>query len=434
MSKNVVARGAKKVTERVVPSVSQRASQSVSQRASQSVSQKVSEPKMTQKKIPLKNIDKIMKRVKHIYENYICIKFSESTRKAIMEKLDDYDIIFYKAFTSSLEDPENNYESLEKVGDAVLKSAFITYLYETNIEMGLHLGEDGINNYTAKYLGKTTLSKIGDFLDFRSIINTPLGVSVSIFEDTVEAFIAAIHLVGSSIHPGLGYSCAKIFTDHIFRNVVKLRFDTEEYLESSPPNTWIKNIRDIFKFDVISTKTTKGQFIVRVSDEMVQLINDYNSALGYNEKLKVEHPIGYADIIIIDNDKISKDAAEEKAMIMARKWFNDNGIDDEMIEKLRFMDFLNKNEGLNKYIREIIMKMKSENLISLKIKDEVDHFNKESRFMLNLIGIRKNENKTVPLLFVKEIVLSEVVLGNKSDRETFKRSKVDLIKKWLNRE
>lgn len=124
------------------------------------------------------------------------------SNEAIIDKISESEL-WEIAFTheSYNPNPGENYEVLEKIGDAAMKLAFSEYLFN-RIEM---ISESDIGEYQIHYLSKVEQSKVSTRLGFAEFILTPLSKTIHIFEDVLEAFFGALLILGNETKPGLGY-------------------------------------------------------------------------------------------------------------------------------------------------------------------------------------------------------------------------------------
>lgn len=121
---------------------------------------------------------------------------------------DENTSIWQAAFTHEFYDPNNNgnYEQLEKLGDSVIKTAFIDYVVRLRPDIGVSELTEGFNSI----LSKLSLSGISARLGFRELVRTILNVvTISIAEDLVESFFGAIYQAGeATLGQGAGQGLA----------------------------------------------------------------------------------------------------------------------------------------------------------------------------------------------------------------------------------
>lgn len=111
--------------------------------------------------------------------------------------------IWAVAFTHQSYNPNTaeNYESLEKIGDAFMKAAFNEYLERrypgvTQLEL---------SELIAHYLSKPELAKISLQLGLDKWVRTNIEKDTHMFEDLLEATFGALSKIGNNLQHGVGY-------------------------------------------------------------------------------------------------------------------------------------------------------------------------------------------------------------------------------------
>ena len=146
--------------------------------------------------------------------------------------------LWYKAFTHKTFNPNfgENYEELEKLGDASAKLAFLQYLMKrfeiiTNAEL---------SEYQSFYLSKPEQAKISIKLGLPKYILTPLDKNIHIFEDVLEAFFGALFTLGEEkIRPGAGYV--------LCFNLTVFLYDDMEFEEEAALGNSITRVKEFFE-------------------------------------------------------------------------------------------------------------------------------------------------------------------------------------------
>ena len=139
--------------------------------------------------------------------------------------------VWVKAFTHSSIDYENNYESLETLGDKVLGGYFTNYCRNKFLVLGIDLSPDSYTNLNNYYQDRTRQGQMSikyKFMEYlrikESARGTPEGdVDAKIKGDTFEAFYGALFAIGNNILPGLG--------GVLVQNMVKFMYDKEDVKE-----------------------------------------------------------------------------------------------------------------------------------------------------------------------------------------------------------
>jgi len=135
-----------------------------------------------------------------------------------------------QAFTDESYAPQynENYQSLETLGDGILKFAFKEYLFEIFARTA---NSHGITQYNIKYEKDVYLIALGKSFKFGEwVIHSPLDTPIEkVNEDLVESFIAALYLTGNNV------SSKTLFGMRLVQKFVKfysqqIVFDEEELI------------------------------------------------------------------------------------------------------------------------------------------------------------------------------------------------------------
>lgn len=149
-----------------------------------------------------------------------------------------------QAFTHELVNPSFNYESLEMLGDYVLKSVFTRYL------MIRFKGLDpaAINNTNQNYMSENFQPKLAKMLGFDKELErlgrTPK-VTDKLLEDTFEAFVGALYEVAES-KDSMGRAFIEVynFINWLFKDIP---IDIDQY---GPKKTWVNQTITRFKLEI----------------------------------------------------------------------------------------------------------------------------------------------------------------------------------------
>lgn len=96
--------------------------------------------------------------------------------------------IWITAFTHKSYNLNQNYERLEKYGDALVKVAFVKYL----LEYPIRLSEADISNLSNHYMAKYPQSQLAKSIGLGQFIRTHLPISIPQLEDLFESFAGAL--------------------------------------------------------------------------------------------------------------------------------------------------------------------------------------------------------------------------------------------------
>lgn len=136
--------------------------------------------------------------------------------------------IWVQAFTHLSYNRNYNYESLEYLGDAILKSSLIIYL--NNRYKDEHLTKEQLNDiqwyYNAKeYQGQLSRSLgLSDYL----LISHNIKIGMKINTDLMESFFGALNMIADDIKFGIGYSICYKMLEYIYQDI-DINFDTKPY-------------------------------------------------------------------------------------------------------------------------------------------------------------------------------------------------------------
>ena len=129
--------------------------------------------------------------------------------------------IWIKAFTHKSINPEFNYESLETLGDRLLKGLFAAYLTDRFKK----ITEDSLSNMDAIYTSKLRQRDLAKQLGFEPILRSEIKTAGSL-EDTFESFIGALYQISSTVdNIGRGWINCTNFVTWIFN---KIKIDITE--------------------------------------------------------------------------------------------------------------------------------------------------------------------------------------------------------------
>lgn len=211
--------------------------------------------------------------------------------------------IFKKAFTHSSMSNINNYEVLELLGDAKLKSAFIQYLYER--EPSTTSPEVFTTIYTY-FLSKKILSKLSDEYNLSKYIISKSDITSSIKEDVFESFIGALFINSNLfIKKGIGDFYVYLFVVYIFD---QQDISIKNYYKYTSYITILKEIYDDKGWGKVNYQHKNISTTPKTQNFYVVVIHDNNIiGSGYGNNLKKGKDIASKSSIkyLIDNNIIN---------------------------------------------------------------------------------------------------------------------------------
>lgn len=162
-------------------------------------------------------------------------------KKAIGQYVDNNAMeIWKKAFVHESIDATNNYEELEYLGDAILKSVFPKYL----VRRIPNLSESRYTELYRYYMSKMEQAKLIDELGLAKFIKTAGPISTNMKADVSESFFGALDTVSEMITNGLGYINCNNMIVYLFSDK-NLDMDQAE----GAPKTLVQQIFSRFEFD-----------------------------------------------------------------------------------------------------------------------------------------------------------------------------------------
>ena len=198
------------------------------------------------------------------FKNFIIslLKKGEINNRYINYLLDDTAMDLYaKAFTNPTADTENNYEMLEKLGDATCNKAIVWYIYKKIPKLRLKpQGVMLISRISHVLRSKETFANIGIKLGFEEFISSGMMtikngeqkrvMSVkrnSVVEDCFEAFFGATELlIDTRVKDGIGFAVTQ---DIIKALLDAYPFPSIKYEDLFDPITRLKELFDYQKFN-----------------------------------------------------------------------------------------------------------------------------------------------------------------------------------------
>lgn len=138
---------------------------------------------------------------------------------------------FRQAFTHSTVDAQYNYETLEKLGDKLFDSAFVSYYLTLPAEYPKTAG--AINDVQQIFTSKSFQTRYGKKHFEKMVRAMPFVQKKDIYEDVLEAFVAALFLNVNRVSFGnLGYPAVQEFVEKVFRDqVLKATLNPRTFVE-----------------------------------------------------------------------------------------------------------------------------------------------------------------------------------------------------------
>lgn len=249
-------------------------------------------------------IKKLLKNKKVYGEQIVIDRFITSITEPNKDGEDPMDI-WIKAFTHSTYNPVENYESLETLGDSILKAAFVDWLVENFPKYS----PKDISNMNSYYMSKPFQHKLARKEGFEQYILI-IGINPSIhdLEDVFESFVGALYKVGNQfVGKGMGFIFATRYIGSIFDEIRK-DGNLDERVLKGPPKTQIKefikdklalkdennpdNIAQPKEIDYPNPNNTGRIVEIRFPDNVIHEINKRAFGNRSVHKLHIGKPIG----------------------------------------------------------------------------------------------------------------------------------------------
>jgi dsRNA-specific ribonuclease len=226
-------------------------------------------------------------------------------------------ILWARSFTHSSYDAKDNYESMETVGDGVLKYTFPKFLYHRF--PGITPSQ--LSNYNMYYMSKPFQSDLSIKMGFPGwvrIRNARIK-SIDVAEDLFEAFCGTLDYLCDQFGSGMGSSISQGLISLIFK---KFRFDPDKAVAN--PKTQIFEIPTRLQLgtakDNITNTYIDGVYTITFSQNLLNGLRE----LGYN----FTNPIAKVSNNI-------KDDADTKAYYEAYNKLYEQGLTQNRVGQLR---------------------------------------------------------------------------------------------------
>lgn len=210
--------------------------------------------------------------------------------KSILKKLKVKDVdrmfepqyteIWKKTFTHQTFDKVNNYESIEFVGDSVLKSCFSVFLFERVPNLDPNILTMMQQNFTSKHYQH----KLADDLDIPKFLRIKKKLEDKQREDLLESFTGAILLVSKQVL-GLGkaYEIIHRLLELLYEKIEKINFAEVSKSELKLSSMQIKQILEAIKskyYEKTSNTSSGVQTIITISDQTVDYLRKRGKNIG----------------------------------------------------------------------------------------------------------------------------------------------------------
>jgi dsRNA-specific ribonuclease len=234
--------------------------------------------------------------------------------------------IWNDAFTHESLDRNNNYEDMEKIGDAMLKLYFTQYLLKKDPS----LDKAELTYLVNWYLSENYLPTLSRKYNFVKYIESKVPLRPKFFEDVFESFFGALFEVSENIQKDNGYIVGRNMAYHIFDEIDLDLSDTGPK-ETDPKSFILQNIFQKIKIPVPQEVDEKRDNRV---DMNIVISPD---AWYFFDERGIRLPTNY---IIGHGSGITKDIARKNAWRVARENLEKRGITKQYInqvaEKLNF--------------------------------------------------------------------------------------------------
>lgn len=250
--------------------------------------------------------------------------------------------IWNDAFTHESLDRNNNYEDMEKIGDAMLKLYFTQYLL--NKDPSLDKAE--LTYLVNWYLSENYLPILTRKYNFVKYIEARVPLRPKFFEDVFESFFGALFEVSENIQKDSGYIVGRNMAYHIF-DEIELDLSDTGPKETDPKSFILQNIFQKIKIpapqEVDEKKDNRVDMSIVISPEAWYFFNERGIRLPNNN-------------VIGHGSGVTKDIARKNAWKIARDDLEKRGITKQYInreaEKINYGHLEFYDDVRRKYIQE----------------------------------------------------------------------------------
>lgn len=265
-------------------------------------------------------------------------------------------LIWMKSFTHESFNPNvgENYEDLEKLGDAIMKAIFTRYLMLRFEQIKINPAQlSELSNY---YLSKPQQASIAVKLGLDQWVRTPIDKNTHIFEDLLEALFGSLLTIGDMVFKvGSGYVLCFNLLVNIYNDIdIDLSTVTKGH-----PKTQVKQL-----FDSLGWGTTKKRVIEdwKKSEDGTGGIMTLRFPRNALIDLRNRQMILPSDVIA-SAEGSTKKVASDAAYVAALNRLTSMGITQEWVKQQRLNEFTKSD--LAPYYPDALARLRSEGFISM---------------------------------------------------------------------
>jgi len=307
--------------------------------------------------------------------------------------------VWSTAFTHETYSPGDNYEDLEYLGDAILKSVFPKYLMKRLPH--LHKGEYTELNivYMSKVGQRDFTKKLGlePFIRVRGLTRANFNIEADVF----ESFFGALDTVSDMVKPGLGFiNCYNMIVD-IFKDLY-----IDESRAKGPAKTQVFQIFVRFGLprpeQIDKIQKEFAEVTVLLTKQHLDFLKTYG--------VKITNPvIGYAS-------GPTKESIEPLAYKLALEKLTEYGITSEWAEDAKqARDF--SGEDIDSYVPGAMKRLEKEGFVTMLF--FVPRKSTGKNEVVQLLGVRPDGKREV----------LKYILATDSD-DGYRGSKVKLVEEY----
>lgn len=286
--------------------------------------------------------------------------------------------IWRKAFTTRDYNPnyDENYEILEKIGDAAMKDAFIPYIINRYARQNRRLDQREISLVQARYLSGRELAPIASRLNLSRYVLSLLDKSMKTYEDVFEAVVGALKIIGDyKFDRGQGQLIVEEFVTSIFDQVM-----IDENVFSGDPKSQVKEllkdklglIREVsdLEYWTESEEGLGGILILQLPAQAVAELKSLGIEMSIPQLARVEST----------SIKAARQQAYKDALAVLTDW----GVTSQWSKEIKFTNLFETPE-LASYYPNAIARAKKEGYVSLDF--SIPRRNNVSGCYIQLYGV-----------------------------------------------